>query len=98
MLKARKGNRVTRIADERKREYIAKGYRITDMTDVVIYDPVYNNEDVKALQERAAANDAEIDALKAENLELRAQIAQMAAGGKGRKVIKKAAETAEENE
>lgn len=80
MLKAKKANRIVRIPDEKKADYIALGYRITDMDGKVVYDPINNTEDVKELKERLAEQDAEIaklqdelktlnEALKAKNLE-----------------------------
>lgn len=66
MLKARHGNKVVRIPDEKKSDYISLGYKITDMEGKVIYDPINNSEDVKALKEHITQKDAQIAKLQAE--------------------------------
>ena len=40
MLKAKKGNRVVRIPDTRKNDYIAMGYTITTMDGKTVHEPV----------------------------------------------------------
>ena len=63
MLKARKGNRVLRIPDEKKSAYIALGYTITDLEGNMIHEHVEpteklaelekENEDLKAANKHA---------------------------------------------
>ena len=44
MLKARKGNRVVKIPDEKQKTYIALGYSITDMDGNMIHEHVEPSE------------------------------------------------------
>ena len=60
MLKACNGNRVLRIPDEKKADYIALGYKITDMGGKVIYDPINNSEDVKEMKKAIIEKDKTI--------------------------------------
>lgn len=64
MLKAYRGNRVLRIPDEKKKDYVALGYRITDMGGNVLYDPVNNSDNVKELKAALAEKESEIEELK----------------------------------
>ena len=80
MLKARKGNRVLRIPDEKKAAYIALGYTITDLEGNMIHEHVEpteklaelekENEDLKAKLDESA--DKKIAELEKENEDLKA--------------------------
>lgn len=72
MLKARKGNRVIKIPDEKKKEYIALGYTITDMKGNVIHEHVEPTEKLKQLEKENEDLRAECEILKAENEKLKA--------------------------
>lgn len=72
MLKARKGNRVIKIPDEKKKEYIALGYTITDMKGKVIHEHVEPTEKLKQLEKENEDLRTECEALKAENEKLKA--------------------------
>lgn len=61
MLKARRMNRVVRIADEKASEYRALGYTITKMDGTVVAEP---NDDKHRIQQ-----------LEKENADLKAQLA-----------------------
>ena len=50
MLKARKGNRVLRIPDEKKSAYIALGYTITDLEGNIIHEHVEPTEKLAELE------------------------------------------------
>lgn len=50
MLKARKGNRVLRIPDEKKAAYIALGYTITDLEGNIIHEHVEPTEKLAELE------------------------------------------------
>ena len=50
MLKARKGNRVLRIPDEKKPAYIALGYTITDLEGNIIHEHVEPTEKLAELE------------------------------------------------
>lgn len=50
MLKARKGNRVLRIPDEKKSAYIALGYTITDLEGNMIHEHVEPTEKLAELE------------------------------------------------
>ncbi len=72
MLKAKKGNRVLRIPDEKAKEYKALGYSVYTMDGKTIYENVNPEEQMRKLQ-------AENDALRAENEELKAKLEPTAA-------------------
>ena len=55
MLKAKKGNRVVRIPDEKMGEYKALGYTITEMDGKIIYEHVEPSEKLKAAEKELAA-------------------------------------------
>lgn len=82
MLKATRANRVVRIPDEKKADYIALGYKILDMEDNVIYDPASNSDDIKALKEAIVKKDAEIEKLRSEIKALKEKEANDAAPAK----------------
>lgn len=81
MLKARKGNRVIKIPDEKKKEYIALGYTITDMKGKVIHEHVEPTEKLKQLEKENEDLRAECETLKAENEKLKAGGNDQSAGG-----------------
>ena len=72
MLKAYHENRVLRIPDEKKADYIALGYKITTMGGEVVYDPINNTDNVKALQEGIHERDKIIEDLHAKIAEAEA--------------------------
>ena len=74
MLRAKKGNRVVRIPDEKMDEYKALGYTITDMTGKMIYEHVEPSKKLEEAEKKIAALEGEIDAMKkaeAENADLK---------------------------
>lgn len=79
MLKAKHGNRVVRIPDEKKADYIALGYKIIDMEGKVLYDPINNSDDVKTLKETLVKKEAEIAKLQSEIAKLKAKNEEAAA-------------------
>jgi len=74
MLKARKGNRVVRIPDEKANEYKALGYSLFDEKGHVIYLQVKDSERIKGLENEVDVLRRKIAVLKAENAELKAQL------------------------
>ena len=70
MMKAKKGNRVVRIPDEKIEEYKKLGYTITDMDGNMVYEHVDPAQKLKAAEEKVAA-------LEKENAELRAEIERL---------------------
>lgn len=68
MLKATKANRVLRIANEQKETYLKLGYTITNMDDSLVEEPPSFSHEVAELKK-------ENEALKAENVELKAKLA-----------------------
>lgn len=54
MMKAKKGNRVVRIPDEKIEEYKKLGYTITDMDGNMVYEHVDPAQKLKAAEEKAA--------------------------------------------
>lgn len=72
MLKARKGNRVVKIPDEKQKAYIALGYSITDMDGNMIHEHVEPSEkleqaekEIRDLKAKNTAYEKEIQDLKA---------------------------------
>jgi|GEM_PF-1663174 len=110
MLKARKGNRVLRIPDEKKAAYIALGYTITDLEGNIIHEHVEpteklaelekENEDLKAKLDEAAkyaeSADKKIAELEKENEDLKAKLDEAAKYAES--ADKKIAELEKENE
>ena len=110
MLKARKGNRVLRIPDEKKPAYIALGYTITDLEGNIIHEHVEpteklaelekENEDLKAKLDEAAkyaeSADKKIAELEKENEDLKAKLDEAAKYAES--ADKKIAELEKENE
>lgn len=83
MLKAKKANRVMRIPDEKKDEYIALGYEITTMDGKIVSkpdDPRTTIQELKAKAkeagEYAEAKDKEIESLKAQVADLEKKLAE----------------------
>lgn len=54
MLKAKKANRTIKIPEEKKSEYIALGYSITDMDGNMIHEHVDDSELLKKVQKENA--------------------------------------------
>ena len=54
MLKAKKGNRVVKIPDEKKKTYIALGYTITDMQGNMVYEHVEPSEKLEEAEKEIA--------------------------------------------
>ncbi len=73
MLKAKKGNRVVRIPDEKKKEYIALGYTISDMKGKVIHEYVEPTEKLKELEKENKDLKQQVENLKTENADLKAK-------------------------
>lgn len=87
MLKAKKGNRVVRIPDEKKNDYKAMGYAITDMDGKVVYEPISEKAEnaklkaqvsdlegkLKEAAKYAESGDKRIESLETENKALKAQ-------------------------
>ena len=63
MLKAKKGNRVVRIPDEKKKEYQVLGYTISDMSGKVLYEPTDPKKEIESLK-------AQLDDMEKEKAEL----------------------------
>ena len=61
MLKARKGNRVLRIPDEKKATYIALGYSITDLEGNMIHEHVEPTEKLAELEKENEDLKAKLD-------------------------------------
>ena len=107
MLKARKGNRVLRIPDEKKSAYIALGYTITDLEGNIIHEHVEpteklaelekENEDLKAKLDEAAkyaeSADKKIAELEKENEDLKAANKPATDESKTKKVAKAHSDT-----
>ena len=74
MLKARKGNRVVRIPDEKANEYKALGYSLFDEKGHVIYLQVKESERIKGLENEVGALRKKIEILEEENAGLKAQL------------------------
>lgn len=89
MLKARKGNRVIKIPDEKKKEYIALGYTITDMKGKVIHEHVEPTEKLKQLEKENEDLRAECETLRAENEKLKVGGNDQSAGDAKRTVGEK---------
>lgn len=66
MLRAKKGNRVVRIPDEKMDEYKALGYTITDMSGKMIYEHVEPSKKLEKAEKKIAALEKENAALKEE--------------------------------
>lgn len=64
MLKAKKGNRVVRIPEEKVDEYKALGYTITDMSGNMIYEHVEPSEKLKAAEKELDTLKKEVSSLK----------------------------------
>lgn len=91
MLKARKGNRVVRIPDEKQDAYIALGYSITDMDGNMLHEHVEPTEklekaekeieDLKAKLEEASKYaekaDKKIEDLEKKNTEYEKEIEEL---------------------
>ncbi len=77
MLKAYRGNRVLRIPEEKKKDYIALGYRITDMDGKVLHDPVDNTDNVKVLKDGLQEKDKTIAELNGEIKALNQKVAEL---------------------
>lgn len=86
-LKAIRGNRVVKIPERRKNDYIAMGYKILDANGKTIYEPV-KKEDLEAkvkeltaqlekAKEDAVESGEKIESLWKENEELKAEIEKL---------------------
>lgn len=77
MLKAKKGNRVVRIPDEKKKEYQVLGYTISDMSGKVLYEPTDPKKEAESLK-------AQLDAMEKEKSELEGKLkeAETASGAR----------------
>ncbi len=77
MLKAKKGNRVVRIPDEKRKEYQLLGYKISDMSGNVLYEPTDPKKEVESLK-------AQLDVVKKEKIELEEKLkeAETASGAR----------------
>ena len=83
MLKAIKGNRVVRIPDERKNDYVAMGYKITTMDGKTVHEPVKTSElktevekltgQLKEAEEKATVTAERIEVLQKENADVKAE-------------------------
>lgn len=76
MLRAIKANRVVRIPNEKKKDYVAMGYKIEDMDGKVIHNPIDASADVKVLKAEIEKRDEIIERLEAEIARLTGQSAQ----------------------
>lgn len=79
MLKARKGNRVVKIPDEKQKTYIALGYSITDMDGNMIHEHVEPSEKLEQAEKEIQDLKAKNTAYEKEIQELKAQIASAGA-------------------
>ena len=77
MLKAKKGNRVVRIPDEKKKEYQVLGYTISDMSGKVLYEPTDPKKEIESLK-------APLDDMEKEKAELEEKLkeAETASGAR----------------
>lgn len=77
MLKAKKGNRVVRIPDEKRKEYQLLGYKISDMSGNVLYEPTDPKKEAESLK-------AQLDVVKKEKTELEERLkeAETASGAR----------------
>ncbi len=76
MLKARKGNRVVRIPDEKKEAYIALGYSITDMDGNMIHEHLEPSEKLTEAEKEIADLKEKISELEKENATLKELVAE----------------------
>lgn len=76
-MKAVKGNKELRIHEEKKDEYLAMGYTITDDAGKVIADPgdvVSEKDEIVALTEKVAGLEAQVEELEKVNADLKAKL------------------------
>ena len=67
MLKAIKANRVLRIPEERKNDYIALGYKITDMNGKTISEPANPEKKVAEQEEKIAGLEKQLEEVTSES-------------------------------
>lgn len=79
MLRAKKGNRVVRIPDEKKKEYQALGYTISDMSGNTIYEPKDPGKEAETLKKELEAVKEENKALISENITLKEKLKEASA-------------------
>lgn len=99
MIYAERGNRVIAIREDSIQKYVEQGYMITDEFGNVIKNTI--PVDVPNLKKAYVEHIKEIEALKAENSQLKAQIAELTsktATKKAEKPVEVVAETAEVEE
>jgi len=89
MLKAKKGNRVVRIPDEKKKEYQILGYTISDMSGNIISEPTDPKKEAESLKEQ-------VDALEKEKADLEGKLKEAEAASVARTDLFNA--TRDENE
>lgn len=77
MLKAKKGNRVVRIPDEKKKEYQILGYTISDMSGNIISEPTDPKKEAESLKEQ-------VDALEKEKADLEGKLKEAEAASVAR--------------
>lgn len=75
MLKATKANRVLRIADEQKDNYLKMGYTITDMDDNLVDEPPDLSHEAEKLRKENEALKAKVQNLTIEVTDLRGKLA-----------------------
>lgn len=90
MIKARKGNKVVRIPDEKAGEYKSLGYSLYDENGKAIYIHVKDSEKVKTLEREAASLRQENKSLKEENAKLTAELKKLKAKTKAENGSQKA--------
>ena len=97
MLKARKGNRVVKIPDDKKKAYIALGYSILDMDGNMVHEHVEPTQRLAEAEKKVKEQAKEIEKLKAENAELTQKLSETesATVAKKAKAASKAEKTAE---
>ena len=76
MLKARKGNRVVRIPNEKQDAYIALGYSITDMDGNTIHEHLEPSEKLAEKEKEIADLKEKISELEKENTAMKEIIQQ----------------------
>lgn len=75
MLKATKANRVLRIADEQKDNYLKMGYTITDMDDGLVDEPPDLSHEAEKLRKENEALKAQVKNLTIEVEDLKGKLA-----------------------